>query len=221
MTDLKTIQRHVGVPADGVWGPQTAAAVAKALGIEAPRHALTDAEAFFASVRKVTGPLDQEQVDSINLLLRQAAHWPVGWMAYGLATAWHEARFKPQEEWGKGKGKPYGKPGKYGQSQHGRGFVQLTWDANYEWADKALGLQGALLGNFDLALKPGFAAAILVAGMEEGAFTGKKLADYIDQRGTPNGFLAARRIVNGMDKAHQIAGYADRFQDALDAGGWR
>lgn len=33
MTDLKTIQRHVGVPADGVWGPVTAAAVAKALGI--------------------------------------------------------------------------------------------------------------------------------------------------------------------------------------------
>lgn len=37
MTDLKTIQRHVGVPADGVIGPQTLGAIAKALGIEPAR----------------------------------------------------------------------------------------------------------------------------------------------------------------------------------------
>jgi hypothetical protein len=33
MTDLKTIQAHVGVPADGVLGPATLAAIGKALGI--------------------------------------------------------------------------------------------------------------------------------------------------------------------------------------------
>lgn len=33
MTGLKAIQRHIGVPADGKWGPITAAAVAKALGM--------------------------------------------------------------------------------------------------------------------------------------------------------------------------------------------
>lgn len=33
MTALADIQRHVGVPADGKWGPVTAAAVAKALGM--------------------------------------------------------------------------------------------------------------------------------------------------------------------------------------------
>ncbi|ODU28982.1 hypothetical protein [Sphingopyxis sp. SCN 67-31] len=32
---LADIQRRVGVPADGKWGPQTASAVAKALGMEA------------------------------------------------------------------------------------------------------------------------------------------------------------------------------------------
>src|SRR3546814_3535782 len=33
MTTLAEIQRHVGVPADGKWGPRTASAVAKALGM--------------------------------------------------------------------------------------------------------------------------------------------------------------------------------------------
>lgn len=193
------------------------------LGIarEGVRHTLADASAFFAKVRAITGALDQVQVDTITGLLSKAAHWPIGWLAYGLATAWHEARLKPIEEWGKGKGRPYAAPGKYGQSQHGRGLVQLTWDRNYEWADKALGLGGSLLKNFNRALEPEIAADILVKGMEAGAFTGKKLADYITGRGTRDGFVGARRIINGTDKAADIAGYAERFQDALDAGGWK
>lgn len=36
MTDLADIQRHVGVAADGRWGPDTASAIAKALGIAGP-----------------------------------------------------------------------------------------------------------------------------------------------------------------------------------------
>lgn len=184
-------------------------------------HALTDPAAFFAALRKVTGPLDQVQVDTINALLKAAAHWPVGWMAYGLATAWHEARFKPIEEFGRGNGKPYGKPGKHGQAQYGRGLVQLTWDRNYEWADKALGLNGALIKDFSLALRPDIATAILVKGMESGAFTGKALRDCIIERGTHDAFVKARRIINGTDKAQLIAGHAERFQDALEAGGWK
>lgn len=34
MTDLRKIQSHLGVPADGVLGPQTIAAIAKALGLD-------------------------------------------------------------------------------------------------------------------------------------------------------------------------------------------
>lgn len=181
---------------------------------------LKDPSAFFAAVRKITGPLDTEQVATINGLLKAAAHWPIGWLAYGLATAWHEARLKPIPEWGLGKGRPYGKAGKYGQAQYGRGLVQLTWDANYEWADKALGLNGSLLANFDRALEPEIATAILVNGMETGAFTGKKLADYITGRGTPAGFVNARRIINATDKAALIGGYAENFLVALDAGGY-
>ncbi|MFH7264110.1 hypothetical protein ACHWGJ_29120, partial [Klebsiella pneumoniae] len=60
---------------------------------------------------------------------------------------------QPVTEIGRGGGKPYGKPGKHGgQVPYGRGDVQLMWDGNYETADDELGLKGALLANFDLAL---------------------------------------------------------------------
>lgn len=181
---------------------------------------LKDASIFFDLVRKVTGKLTQGQVDSINAILKAGSHWPIAWMAYGLATAWHESRFLPQEEWGHGKGRVYSKPGRWGQSQHGRGFVQLTWDRNYEWADKALGLNGRLLADFDLALDRDIAAQILVRGMEEGAFTGKKLSDYLATIGNHDAYVRARRIINGTDRAELIAGYAGSFEKALKDGGW-
>src|SRR3546814_14787871 len=93
---------------------------------------MADPGAFFSALRKITGPLNQVQVDTVNVLLASAAHWPTSWMAYGLATAWHEAGFEPVEEIGKGRVKAYGKTGKYGQSQPGSGLVQVKWDSNYE-----------------------------------------------------------------------------------------
>ena len=190
------------------------------MATQAHGHALAQPATFFASLRKVTGALDQVQVDTITAILSGGSHWPVGWLAYALATAWHEARFKPQREWGLGRGRPYGLPGKYRQAQYGRGLVQLTWDRNYEWADHALHLNGALLRNFDLALEPEIATKILIKGMEEGAFTGRKLADYIVGTGNPSAFVQARRIINGTDRAEDIASYAGRIQAALLAGGW-
>lgn len=185
------------------------------------KRALIDPPIFFDLLKKVTGKLDQVQVDTINRLLVGASHWPASWLAYGLATAWHEARLKPIPEWGRGKGKAYGKPGKYGQAQYGRGLVQLTWDKNYAWADAALGLNGSLLRNFDRALEPDIAARILVLGMETGAFTGKSLKNYLTgEAATREQFRQARRIINGMDKADLIAGHAERFLTALVAGVW-
>lgn len=139
----KSIQSHLGIPADGIPGDQTAQSVAKALGLNiaaAEVRTLEASEFFFAGVRAVTGPLDQIQVDIINRLLSAASHWTVGWLAYGLATAWHEARLKPIEEWGKGKGKKYGTVNNTGKAPFGRGLVQLTWHANYERADAELAL---------------------------------------------------------------------------------
>lgn len=198
---------------------QTGEQVAKESGAVKVRQ-LEDPAAFFDVVKQTTGKLNQEQVDSVNLILGNCGDYPIGWVAYILATAWHEARFIPQEEWGKGRGKKYGKPDKYSKAPYGRGFVQLTWDFNYEWADKALGLDGALLRDLDLALAPHLAARILVKGMVEGAFTSKGLADYLGVQGTKEQFRQARRIVNGRDKDVLIAGYAVAFQAALVKGKW-
>jgi putative chitinase len=224
MSIWQQIQSHVGVAPDGVPGPATAAAIAKALGLHSAVAGVRTLEApefFFDHVRKITGPLEQVQVDIINRLLSAASHWSIGWLAYGLATAWHEARLKPIEEWGKGKGKPYGKVNSTGKAPYGRGLVQLTWHGNYERADDELGLGGSLVKNYDRALEPEIAVKILVQGMERGWFTGKSLGTYITPgHGTHAEFVEARRIINGTDKQELIAGYADRFKDALVAGGW-
>lgn len=236
MTDLKTIQAHVGVPADGVLGPQTLKAIASALGISEAKRTMRDPAAFFAAIRKFTGALNQVQVDTVNGLLAAAAHWPIGWLAYGFATAWHEARLEPIEEIGKGKGRAYAKPGARmkamdnpplygGQIPYGRGLVQLTWCDNYEWADAACAAAGLIkpgdiLKDFDLVMRPDIATFILVAGMEGGHFTGRGLATYIGPRGTVDQFTQGRRIINGTDRAELIAGYAVKFQDAADAGRW-
>lgn len=174
---------------------------------------------FFQALRKnlFVGHMLQTQVDGIEAILDEAEkrNTPMRHLAYILATVYHETAktFQPVAEYGKGKGRPYAKPGKYGQPQYGRGFVQLTWDANYEKADKELGLNGALLKNFDLALDLHVSTQILFQGMEEGWFTGKKLSHYLD--GNLADYPGARRIINGTDKANMIAGYANEFASCL------
>ena len=49
--------------------------------------------------------------------------------------------------------------------------------------------------------------------MEKGLFTGKKLADYFDKN--EQDWINARRIVNGLDRAEKIAGYAKAFYAAI------
>jgi predicted chitinase len=91
--------------------------------------------------------------------------------------------------------------------------VQLTWQTNYEKAGK---LTGEDLVQFpDKALEPPIAAKILVLGMNEGLFTGVGLPRYINA--TKCDFYNARRCVNGLDNAKDIAEYANSFLQALAA----
>lgn len=192
----------------------------------APVHRLASPALFFDSVRKTPplGPtLTPDEVSGCEAILAACEGWPVSWAAYALATATHETAgtLRPIAEYGKGHGRPYGvstRPD--GQVAYGRGYVQLTWDANYEKADKELGLDGRLIANYELALDPDIAARILRGGMEVGWFTGKGLATYLPPTATLAQFTDARRIINGTDKAELIAGYAVNFQTALQAGGW-
>ena len=175
--------------------------------------------AFFASIRAsiFKGRLSQSQVAGMERLLAaweaEYADKPDAWLAYCLATSYHETAhtMQPVAEIGRGKGKPYGK--RVGSNiYYGRGDVQLTWEHNYERAGRLLGVD--LVGKPDLALDPAVSARVLFRGMMEGWFTTRKLSDY----GAPLDFVKARQIVNGMDDAHLIAGYAKAFMAAIQEG---
>lgn len=192
----------------------------------------------FDILRKNLGRLKQSQVDQINFLVSEfdkdkSISYPQA--AYMLATTWHETAttMLPIEEYGKGKGRTYGtwfknSLGKlysfidglkkvaylfddYPHLYYGRGYVQLTWWANYDKASKKLGID--FVNHPEYALQREYAVKILITGMKEGWFTGRKLSDYIS--GNKKDYVNARRIINGMDKAKLIAGYADIFEKAL------
>lgn len=212
---VREFQRRHDLAVDGVPGPAT---IAKLPPSRVIFRTLKNPAAFFAGVRSGFGGMNQDQVDGFNVLLAAMSEWPVTWAAYGLATAWHETAhtMQPIAEYGRGRGRKYGVPGRNGgQVAYGRGYVQLTWDDNYERADRELGLNGALMADYGLAMKPDIAARILVRGMAEGWFTGKANRDYL-----PGDYVGARKIINGSDKAELIAGHARTFQAALIDGGW-
>jgi len=99
---------------------------------------------------------------------------------------------------------------------HGRGYVQLTWERNYLRAGKALDVD--LITDPDRAKDPKYAVPILVVGSMEGWFTGKKIPDYITAQ--KSDFVGARRVINGTDKAQQIADLARDYDEALEAAGY-
>jgi hypothetical protein len=177
---------------------------------------------FFDSIRHyLFGSLAQPQVDGLNRYLDyyddenpplpDAHHLDDRMFSYVLATVYHEtaATMTPVKEYGS---TSYLKSKSY-YPWYGRGDVQLTWEDNYKFQDQKLGLNGALCANPDLALDPPTALAICVGGMLDGDFTGKKLADYFTDSLTD--WVDARRIVNGTDRASDIAGYAEAFCNAL------
>lgn len=136
-------------------------------------------------------------------------------VAYMMATVeWETARtFRPIKEYGRGKGRKYGAIDATGKAPYGRGYVQLTWRENYVTADKKLGLRGALAADYDLALQDHIARRILLDGMREGWFTGRKLSDYINAYKCD--YVGARRIINGTDKAREIALMAEKWEERI------
>jgi hypothetical protein len=175
---------------------------------------------FFDHVRLhlFDGTLRQSQVDGLNLFLNRWETFHAGgdtrWLAYILATTHHETGrvFRPIEEIGKGKGRPYGVPdGITGKTYYGRGYVQLTWKGNYaKFTDI---LQVDLVHHPERALEADIALRIIYFGMTNGSFTGKELSDYF--HGTTQDWNGARRIVNGTDRAALIASYAKRYYAAI------
>lgn len=100
-----------------------------------------------------------------------------------------------------------------GWRYRGRGFSQITFKDNYEWASELTGVN--LVANPELASDPEIASKVLIVGMVAGKFTGKKLADFITAK--ERNYVAARAIINADVAANgkKIAGYAEKFRAAL------
>jgi len=90
---------------------------------------------------------------------------------------------------------------------YGRGFVQITWEENYQKFSTILsskyGAKIDLISMPELAMNEELSIFVLVYGMKHGIFTGKKIDDYFGKQGS--NFIDARRIINGTDKAKKIA----------------
>jgi predicted chitinase len=192
-----------------------------------------DHEFFFRNWRKEFGALNQSQVDGLNNLLERAERGDItnlDALAYVFATAHHETgeRLQPVREgfatsnagarqavtnlfrrgvisW------DYGKPNAAGLSFYGRGLAQITHEPNYKKCGKFLGF--ALEKNPDRALEPAVAVEILFQGMIRGTFTTRKLSTYFGPRTAD--FIGARAIINGIDRAKQIADIAEQYRAAF------
>lgn len=188
---------------------------------------------FFDTVREnlFKGTFSQGQVEGMDAILDRweaSGLTDLRWLAYMLATTYHETAktMQPIEEYGKGKGYRYGKKIKRSgipyktpdKIYYGRGYVQLTWYENYETMGRLLGAD--LLNNPELALNPNIASQIMFEGMTKGNshfgdFTGKSLENYFNDK--KEDWVNARKIINGLDKAELIAGYGKKFMAALKA----
>jgi predicted chitinase len=194
-----------------------------------------DREKFFEGYRSRFGPLTQDLEEALEFLLSQieqdkrfaGTETDGRQIAYCLATfKWETAhtmrpiderggttyfnsRYGPQTKVGKMLGNT--KPGD-GARFHGRGYVQLTGRGNYSKAKKLTGVD--LLTEPDRAKNPELAYHIAIQGMKDGWFTGKKLGQFIKD-GQPPDYEDARTIINGHDKAQNIADIARRFDEVL------
>lgn len=168
-----------------------------------------DRKAFFDAVRAspFPGKLTETQVEGMTNIFdewERRALTDQRHLAYMLATTFHETgrAMQPIREGG---GEAYLRSKPY-YPWVGEGLVQVTWEVNA----KKFG-----------ATKPGdlltwpIALVALFDGMEKGMFTGRKLPDYFNA--TVNDPINARRIINSLDRAADIAGYHKAFLAALTA----
>lgn len=198
-----------------------------------------DRPVFFKAVRGSLfgGRLQAKQVAGLTAILdrRERGHPKVDhrYLAYMLATAHHETgrTMQPVRETfaadddaairrldkalrdGKlpSVSVPYWRRDGEGKSWLGRGLVQLTHRANYARMAEMTGID--LLSEPQRAMEMEVAVEILFSGMETGAFTGKRLADYFTSAKTD--WTGARRIINGRDRAALVADYGRHYLSAI------
>jgi hypothetical protein len=70
-----------------------------------------------------------------------------------------------------------------------------------------------LVNNPDKELDANIALFVLVHDFKTGAFTGRKITDYINQNSTD--FFNARQCINGLDHAKDIESLAEQFLESM------
>lgn len=218
--EIKDIQRYLSLltlydgKIDNLDGPKTQAALdefmehegsqgdiiqklqSKIAGIELGSY--SDADGLAAAVKALCQ----------SVYLKMTEQW-----AYIMATAeWETARsFYPVEEAFYLKDERarsrYLKKRRY-YPFYGRGLVQLTWDFNYLKYSQILGRD--LVAAPEIALEEPVSLFIMIHGMATGTFTGRSLHRYINKNGVD--YVNARRVVNGTDKAQEIAVLAEKWE---------
>ena len=194
-------------------------------------------DTFFKGYRQLFGPFQQEQRDALYIILKcienDSYKLELEQYAYILATIHHETNktYRPiKEKLQVIATTAHQKRIKDLQSRYapsgfyGRGYVQITWQQNYRALGEKLKKHYSdyidlpddwLEKNPDQALKPPVAWHIISLGMRLGLFTGVCLSKYISQKTGEKDYVSARKIVNGTDKADEIANVAFRFERLL------
>lgn len=98
-----------------------------------------------------------------------------------------------------------------GFKYRGRGLVHLTWKINYRKAKEHFNID--FVTRPEEAAEPEHSVPIMIWGMKEGIFTGKKLSDYINSSEVD--YMNARNIINPKDKLAIIVDYAQKFEHIL------
>ena len=175
---------------------------------------------FFSQVRLTLfdGRLRQPQIDGLTGFLNV---WEAGhtddddrWLAYILATTHHETgrRFEPIEEIGRGRGRPYGRlDPETGHRYYGRGYVQLTWKDNYRRMGDLLGVD--LVWHPELALDVATSLQHHLHRNDQRQLHRSGAEPYFNDH--TEDWRSARRIVNGQDRAAEIASIARRYYAAV------
>jgi peptidoglycan L-alanyl-D-glutamate endopeptidase CwlK len=211
---VRAFQRSVGLPDDGVAGPNTLAAL-KMPSVTSNVTANLVAP-LFPGTPRVNIQFHLPFVLK-SLLVAQLADKSMVLMALGTIRA-ETASFQPIDEFESSYNTPAGGPpfalydnradlGNRGPTDgadfKGRGFVQLTGRTNYTHFSSLLGLGTQLVENPDLANDPDIAARLLAAFL-------KDKENRIRSALAANDLATARKLVNGG--THGLADFTDALQ---------
>ncbi len=183
-----------------------------------------DSEQFIDGYRDRFGTVGKEVAQGLAFLVQSVSadtDWALSQhVAYFLATIkWETAHtFQPIDEHGSDDYFNRRYQGRLGNDRpgdgaryHGRGYVPLTGRVNYHTVGRRLGIP--LEDEPNRAKDPGIAYRIAADGMRGGWFTGKGLTSYIKAESVD--YRNARRIINGLDRADEIAALARDMETIL------